>query len=149
MMMAKTLGPDANKLQALCTLPAVEALPQAAAFLADLVQDHSFLESHVLPFLEEAQSAEEWYVARRWDAPDGSYSLRVFVWPPGTRTRIHDHSSWGAYACAAGTVLEESYERLDDGSRCGHARLEGPGNCPGARETGPPRFFPAAGASIG
>jgi predicted metal-dependent enzyme (double-stranded beta helix superfamily) len=123
-MMTTTLGTDANELQALCALPTVRALPQAATFLADLVQDHSFLESHVLPFLEEAQSAEEWYVARRWDAPDGSYSLQVFVWPPGTRTMIHDHSSWGAYACAAGTVLEERYERLDDGSRHEYARLE-------------------------
>jgi hypothetical protein len=37
---------------------------------------------------------------------------------------VHDHSSWGAYACAAGTVFEERYERLDDGSRFEHARLE-------------------------
>jgi hypothetical protein len=37
---------------------------------------------------------------------------------------IHDHSSWGAYACASGTVFEERYERLDDGSRHEHARLE-------------------------
>jgi predicted metal-dependent enzyme (double-stranded beta helix superfamily) len=37
---------------------------------------------------------------------------------------IHDHSSWGAYACAVGTVFEERYERLDDGSRDEHARLE-------------------------
>jgi hypothetical protein len=37
---------------------------------------------------------------------------------------VHDHSSWGAYACAAGTVFEERYKRLDDGSRFEHARLE-------------------------
>ncbi len=123
-MITTTLGPDANKLQALCALPAVEALPRAAAFLPDLVRDPSFLESHVLPLLEEAQSVERWYVARRWDAPDGSFSLQVFVWPPGTRTRIHDHSSWGVYCCAVGSVLEERYERLDDGSRLDHARLK-------------------------
>jgi len=123
-MMMSTLRPDANELQALCALPTVEALRGAATFLADLVRDPSFVESHVLPFLEEAQSAERWYVARRWDGPEGSFSLQVFVWPPGTRTMIHDHSSWGAYACAAGTVLEERYERLDDGSRHEHARLE-------------------------
>jgi hypothetical protein len=35
----------------------------------------------------------------------GSYSLQVFVWPPGTATRIHDHASWGAYACARGCYL--------------------------------------------
>ena len=58
-MMTKALRPDANVLQALCALPTVQALPPAAAFLADLEQDHSFLESHVLPFLQEAQGAEE------------------------------------------------------------------------------------------
>jgi hypothetical protein len=79
-----------------------------------------FLET--LPLLEEAERAEDWYVADRYDGPEGSYSLQVFVWPPGSRTRIHDHSSWGAYCCAIGSVLEERYERLDDGSRPDHAR---------------------------
>ena len=145
MMMTKTLGPDANELQNLCTLPTVQALPRAAAFLGDLVQNRSFLESHVLPFLEEAQSAEEWYVARRWDGPDGSFSLQVFVWPPGTRTRIHDHSSWGAYACAAGTVLEERYERLDDGSQHEHARLEEVWQLPWSPRDGASTVLPGGG----
>jgi predicted metal-dependent enzyme (double-stranded beta helix superfamily) len=121
--MTTTLAPDAIELRNLCALPTTQALPRAADFVTDLVQDHSFLESHVLPFLEGARSAQRWYVARRWDAPDGSFSLQVFVWPPGSTTRIHDHSSWGAYVCAAGVVLEERYERLDDGSRHEHARL--------------------------
>ena len=122
--MTTTLSPNANGLRALCVLPTVRALPRAAAYLADLVQNRSFLNGHVLPVLEEARGVERWYVARRWDDPEGSFSLQVFVWPPGTRTEIHDHSSWGAYACAAGTVLEERYERLDDGSRHEYARLE-------------------------
>jgi predicted metal-dependent enzyme (double-stranded beta helix superfamily) len=111
------------ELRALGALPTPQALPRAAAFLAELVRERWFVEHHVLPVLEEARGAERWYVARRWDGPDGSFSLQMFVWPPGTRTMIHDHSSWGAYACAAGTVFEERYERLDDGSRHEHARL--------------------------
>ena len=122
--MTTIFAPDAVELQDLSTQPTLQALPRAAAFLADLVRDRSFLRSHVLPVLEEAQDAERWYVARRWDGQDGSFSLQLFVWPAGTRTMIHDHSSWGAYACAAGTVFEERYERLDDGSRHEHARLE-------------------------
>ena len=118
------LAQGASELQELSAQPIQRALPRAAAFLARLVQDRSFLRSHVLPVLEEARGAERWYVARRWDAPDKSFSLQMFVWPSGTRTMIHDHSSWGAYACAAGTVFEERYERLDDGSRFEHARLE-------------------------
>jgi predicted metal-dependent enzyme (double-stranded beta helix superfamily) len=119
-----TYAADAIKLRDLGAQPTAQALPRAAAFLADLVQDSSFLGSQVLAVLEEARGAEGWYVARRWDDPEGAYSLQVFVWPAGTRTMIHDHSSWGASACASGTVFEERYERLDDGSRHEHARLE-------------------------
>ena len=118
-----TYVPDAIELQDLGALPTAQALPRAAAYLADLVRNRSFLESHVLTVLEQARRAEGWYVARRWDDPEGYFSLQVFVWPAGTRTMIHDHSSWGAYACAAGTVFEERYERLDDGSKFEHARL--------------------------
>ena len=87
------------------------------------MKEPAFLGSQILPLLGEARYAEGWYVARRYDANDGAYSLQVFVWPAGTGTTIHDHSSWGAYACALGTVLEERFDRLDDGSKAEHARL--------------------------
>ena len=119
-----TYAPDSIKLRELGALPTAQALPRAAAFLAGLVRDSWFLGSQVLAVLDEARGGEGWYVARRWDDPEGAYSLQVFVWPAGTHTMIHDHSSWGAYACAAGTVFEERYERLDDGSHHEHARLE-------------------------
>jgi predicted metal-dependent enzyme (double-stranded beta helix superfamily) len=105
-------------------LPPELALWEAIPVLSRLVRDPDFLDSHILLLLEEAGRAEEWYVAHRHDAEDGSYSLQVFVWPPGTRTKVHDHSSWGAYCCAIGSVIEERYERLDDGLRPDHARLK-------------------------
>ena len=115
--MTTSLANGTNELRRICELPTGSALPRAARFLADLVQHPAFLGSQVLPLLEEAEVARGWYVADRFDAHDGAYSLQVFVWPSGTETEIHDHSSWGAYACAFGTVLEERYDRLDDGSR--------------------------------
>lgn len=118
------LAPHTDELRKLSELPTEQALPLAAAFLARLVKDPDFVASQILPSLEEAGDTEDWYVARRHDGEDGSYSLKVFLWPPGTGTKIHDHSSWGAYACAWGTVLEERYERLDDGTRFEYARLE-------------------------
>jgi predicted metal-dependent enzyme (double-stranded beta helix superfamily) len=92
------------------------ALQEAIPVLSRLVDDHDFLDSHVLLHLEEAVRAEDWYVAYRRDDPDHPYSLQVFVWPPGTATMIHDHSSWGAFCCVVGSVVEERYERADDGS---------------------------------
>jgi predicted metal-dependent enzyme (double-stranded beta helix superfamily) len=122
--MTTSLALDTNELQKLSELPTELALRQAAAFLARLVKDPDFVDSCILPFLEESRHREDWYVAHRHDAEDGSFSLQVFVWPPGTGTKIHDHSSWGAYCCAIGSVLEERYERLDDGSHPDHARLK-------------------------
>jgi predicted metal-dependent enzyme (double-stranded beta helix superfamily) len=123
-LMTTSLTPDTNQLRKISRLPTELALPQAASFLSHLVKDSVFVGSRILPFLEEATHAEDWYVAHRHDAEDGSYSLQVFVWPPGTRTNIHDHSSWGAYCCAIGSVLEERYERLDDRSHPDYARLK-------------------------
>jgi predicted metal-dependent enzyme (double-stranded beta helix superfamily) len=105
-------------------LPPEMALREAVPVLFHLVRNPDFLDSHVLPLLDEAGRAEDWYVAHRHNGPDRSYSLQVFVWPPGTRTQIHDHSSWGAFCCVVGSILEERYGRADDGSLPDYARLK-------------------------
>jgi predicted metal-dependent enzyme (double-stranded beta helix superfamily) len=88
------------------------------------VKNPDFLDAYVLPLLEKPGETEDWYVAHRYEDGRDSYSLEVFVWPPGSRTEIHDHTSWGVYRCVFGSVFEERYERLDDGSRLNHARLK-------------------------
>ena len=118
------LAPSAEMLRRISESSTGSALPQAAHFLARLVKDPGFLRYEILPLLEGAKAGENWYVARRYDDEKGSYSLQIFVWPPGSWTKVHDHSSWGAYCCAIGSVLEERYERLDDGSRSDYARLK-------------------------
>jgi predicted metal-dependent enzyme (double-stranded beta helix superfamily) len=116
---------DTNYVQELSELPTELALQQAVPFLARLVRDPAFFDGEVRPFLEEARDAEgDWYVAHSYGGKDHTYSLQVFVWPPSAETKIHDHSSWGVYCCAVGSVLEERYERLDDGCRLDHARLK-------------------------
>jgi predicted metal-dependent enzyme (double-stranded beta helix superfamily) len=115
---------DTNQLQRLSELPTEPALMQAAPFLEHLVEDPTFIEGEILPLLEEGRGAAgDWYVAHRYEGEDPTYSLQVFVWPPSTETKIHDHTSWGVYCCALGSILEERYERLDDGARLDHARL--------------------------
>ena len=102
--------------------PPEMALRDAVPVLSRLVRDRDFLDSHILPLLEEAGRAEDWYVAYRHE--DHSCSLQTFVWPPGSATRIHDHSSWGAFCCVVGSIVEERYERADDGSLPEYARLK-------------------------
>ena len=104
-------------------LPAL-ALRDAVSVLSSIARDSDFLASYVMPLLEETGRAEDWYVSYRHDDPDSSCSFQIFVWPPGTRTRIHDHSSWAAFCCVVGSLVEERYERADDGSLPDHARLK-------------------------
>jgi predicted metal-dependent enzyme (double-stranded beta helix superfamily) len=144
-LMTTSLALDTNKLDKLSKLPTELALQRAAPFLAHLVKDPAFLETEILPLLKEARGREDWYVAHRYEGKDGSFSLKVFIWPPGTGTKIHDHSSWGAYCCAVGSVLEERYERLDDGSQPDHARLKKVWQLPWSREDGASTVLPHDG----
>lgn len=116
-----TPTPDTGDTRA---LPPDLSLQDGVLHLIRLLSDPTFSNVRVLPLLEQAERAQDWYVAYRLDSPDRSYSLQVFVWPAGSKTKIHDHSSWGAYCCVWGSVLEERYERLDDGLRPDHARLK-------------------------
>ena len=148
-MNADTTAPlalDSNELQKLSELPTELALQQAAPFLANLVKDPTFLEAEILPLLDEARgTGEDWFVAHSHEGKDHSCSLQVFVWPPGSATRIHDHCSWGVYCCAVGSVLEERYERLDDGSRPDHAHLKKIWQLLWSREDGASRVLPHDG----
>jgi predicted metal-dependent enzyme (double-stranded beta helix superfamily) len=121
----RALPVDTNQLQRLSELPTEPALEQAAPFLVHLVKDPGFFQGEIRPLLEEARDAVgDWYVAHSYEGEDHTYSLQVFVWPPSTETKIHDHTSWGVYCCAVGSIFEERYERLDDGSQLDHARLK-------------------------
>jgi predicted metal-dependent enzyme (double-stranded beta helix superfamily) len=135
-----------NELQRLSALPTELALRQAAPFLANLVKDPALVAFEILPLLPEARGIEEvWYVAHSYEGEDHSFSLQVFVWPPNTETKIHDHSSWGVYCCAVGSVLEERYERLDDGSRPDYAHLKKIWQLMWSREEGASSVLPHDG----
>ena len=91
---------EESQLEALAGLPPDLALREAVPLLIRLASNPAFLDAHVLPLLQEAREAEDWYVAHSCEGQNDSYSLQVFVWPPGTRTQIHDHTSWGPTAAS-------------------------------------------------
>lgn len=124
------------------TLQSEPTLQEAVSFLNYLIEDPTFVDAQILNSLEEAERARDWYVAHRHGAPDGSYSLQVFVWPRSSGTEIHNHSSWGAFRCVVGHVLEERYERLDDGSQQNHAHLQKAWQWVWSRESGVSTVLP-------
>jgi len=57
-------------------------------------------------------------------ASDGLFSVRVFIWEPHKTYPVHDHGAWGVVGCLLGKIKETKYNRLDDGTVPGLARLE-------------------------
>jgi predicted metal-dependent enzyme (double-stranded beta helix superfamily) len=137
---------DTNQLQRLSELPTGPALMRAAPFLVHLVENPTFIVDEILPHLDEARNATgDWYMARSCGGGDQTYSLQVFVWPPNAETKVHDHTSWGVYCCAVGSIFEECYERLDDGFRLDHARLRKTRQRMWSKEDGASRVMPHDG----
>jgi predicted metal-dependent enzyme (double-stranded beta helix superfamily) len=96
---------------------------ESSAFLTRLAREPGFIATQILPSLYRAPSGSEPTIAATYGVREASPCLQVFVWPVGASTPIHDHTSWGAYYCVVGTLLEERYERLDDGAQPSTARL--------------------------
>lgn len=65
-------------------LPTAAIPPRRGFYTTRLAEDTAFRGSEILPLLEEAGRVNEWYVARRHDGKGRSYSLQLFVWPPGS-----------------------------------------------------------------
>jgi predicted metal-dependent enzyme (double-stranded beta helix superfamily) len=57
-------------------------------------------------------------------ADDGSLCLFSLVIPPRSRTPVHDHLAWGLVGLYRGEQDETVYQRVDDGTVEGTARLE-------------------------
>jgi predicted metal-dependent enzyme (double-stranded beta helix superfamily) len=55
---------------------------------------------------------------------DGLFSVRLYIWDPAISYPIHGHGSWGIVTTVAGLVEETRYQRLDDHSIPGYAKLK-------------------------
>jgi predicted metal-dependent enzyme (double-stranded beta helix superfamily) len=78
--------------------------------------------------LKELIAVDDWLPARYSEASASGYqqfllhadsqerfSVVSFVWGPGQKSPIHDHTVWGIVGILRGTELEQSYARSGDG----------------------------------
>jgi len=97
---------------------------EAVAVVGRIAQNASFLHQF-RPHLERAPQtgADPIILATCLAQGATGAMLHLFYWPVGAATPIHDHTSWGVYQCVGGALLEDRYERLDDGEQPETAQL--------------------------
>lgn len=115
--------PHRCPLPELASISADLAARESVSLLSHIVRDKHLLDPRLLESLGTPEGKNP-YVAARWHGEDDSYALQLFVWPAGAASQIHDHSCWGAITAASGTLLEERYYRLDDGTQDNKAHLK-------------------------
>jgi len=97
---------------------------EAIAIVEQIGQNASFLQQF-RPHLEcTPRTGADPIILATYAAQGGSgAALHLFYWPVGAATPIHDHTSWGVYQCVDGALLEDRYQRLDDGEQPETAHL--------------------------
>lgn len=81
-------------------------LREGAQLLAELVRHDDWLDDrHALPHPQFYQQ----YLLHR--APDDSFSVVSFVWGPGQKTPIHDHTVWGLIGMLRNAEVSQAFER--------------------------------------
>lgn len=58
-----------------------------------------------------------------FEEPDHSLAVFAFSWGPNRGTPPHDHGTWAIVAGVDGEERNIKYNRMDDGTKAGHAKL--------------------------
>lgn len=111
--------------------PRIERLRDFVIAIGDLVANASG-EPEILRegsrLLKHLIAVDDWLPTRYAEASAGGYqqyllhadsqerfSVVSFVWGPGQKSPIHDHTVWGIVGVLRGAELEQSYSRASDG----------------------------------
>jgi 3-mercaptopropionate dioxygenase len=122
--------------------PEIRALVEETLALMSSVPAHAQRVEQLKPAFSRLLAADGW-LPERFAAPDdtsgmgggigqyalfraedGSLCLFSLVVPSGASTPVHDHLAWGLVGVYRGAQKDVTYQRLDDGSDPGRARLQ-------------------------
>lgn len=97
-------------------------LAEGGALLSDLIAHDDWLpDTHAAPDPERYRQ----YLLYR--DPAARFSVVSFVWGPGQKTPIHDHTVWGLVGVLRGAEVAERYVRDGDGLRAADSERLEPG----------------------
>src|SRR5580700_2251919 len=87
-----------------------EILPEGSSLLRELVGIDDWLPAR---YAESSMTGYQQYLLHS-DSRE-RFSVVSFVWGPGQKSPIHDHTVWGIVGILRGAELEQSYARRSDG----------------------------------
>lgn len=105
-------------------------LLKAVSALSQLVEKHQLEEPEILQdarqIMAELVAVDDWLPEEMavphpqfyrqyllYGDPLDRFSLVSFVWGPGQKTPVHDHTVWGVIAMLRGSELDQSYDWVD------------------------------------
>ncbi len=88
----------------------VELCEQLQGPLAHLVADPAWIPAELVVPAQVGYRRECLY-----QAPDAAFSIGVFTWKPGHKSRIHDHHAWAVLGNMTGTLRAEQFLAVNPG----------------------------------
>ena len=107
----------------------IDEFIQALTDVVDTASSEAQLLSRAEPLLQSLVSHDDWLDEKYaqphpqyyqqyclYACPKGRFSVVSFVWGPGQKTPVHDHTVWGIIGMLRGAEVCERFEKQPDGS---------------------------------